>query len=56
MYLLYIGKKSFEVKKIESKKMKSNLDRIKNQIKLLERENKFLDEMIVFTLNQNQIL
>jgi len=34
--------------KIEGKKLKTNLDRIAAQIKLIDRDNKLLDDMIDF--------
>lgn len=51
--MFIIEKKSIEAKKMEAKKLKTNLDRIVGQIKLIDRENHFLDEMLNFTLNQN---
>jgi len=33
--------------------MKTNLDKIAAQIKIIDRENNFLDEMINYTLNIN---
>ena len=49
----FLEKKTIEFRKGEVKKLKVNLDKLKNQISLLVREDVFLQEMINFTLNQN---
>lgn len=54
-FYFFLGKKNYEVLKFELKKLKMAKDKNNNEIMILEKENKFLEEMIDYTLKSKPI-